>query len=255
MKGRLFMRRIGFAIPLIWLCVSVGDAAVLYDISLNTAPLIGHSAGPFSLEFQLNDGNGTGDANNTASLTNFVLNGGVALGSPTLTGGAAGDLASGFSLIDSSFFNQIIQGFTPGAALSFLLSLSTNLDSGGTPDEFSFAILDQTGTEIPTLSSFFDVFVQIDIDSANPLVRTFATDTSRTPEGGGEPINIDAPIVTPVSSVPEPMTLTLMLSGFGLLVTRKPFCHFFHRVLARMSSTAGQDGLAFEPSEFCRRRD
>jgi hypothetical protein len=27
------MRRTGFVIPLIWLCVSVGDAAVIYDIS------------------------------------------------------------------------------------------------------------------------------------------------------------------------------------------------------------------------------
>src|SRR6516165_9212479 len=86
------------------LCSSIANANILYDITMNTTPLIGHSAGPFSVEFQLNDGNGTGDSNNTASLTNFVLNGGVALGSPTLTGGATGDLASGFSLIDSSFF-------------------------------------------------------------------------------------------------------------------------------------------------------
>jgi hypothetical protein len=108
-------------------------------------------------------------------------------------------------------------GFTPGNALSFRLSLSTNVDSGGTPDEFSFAILDHTGTEIPTLASFFDVFVQIDIDSTNPVIHTFATDTSRTPEGGSGPINIAAPTATPVSSVPEPTMMLLTLSGLVAL--------------------------------------
>jgi hypothetical protein len=162
---------------------SIAHAGVVYNISMNTAPLGGHPASPFSLEFQLNDGSGTNDGNNTATLTNFVFNGGAAVGSPTLTGGATGNLTSGLSLTDSSFFNQFIQGFMPGGTLSFQLSLSTNIDSGGTPDQFSFAILDKTGTELPTLApGFFDVFVQIDIDSANPLVRTFGTDTSRSPE-------------------------------------------------------------------------
>jgi hypothetical protein len=218
------MRRIGFVALLFGLSLGVGHAAVIYDISMNTAPLIGHAAGPFSLEFQLNDGRGIGDANNTATLTNFLFNGGAAVGNSTLTGGATGNLTSGVSLTDSSFFNQFIQGFTPGSALSFRLSLSTNVDSGGTPDEFSFAILDHTGTEIPTLASFFDVFVQIDIDSANPIVRTFATDTSRTPEGGGGSINIAAPTATPVSSIPEPTMLTLTISGLVALFAWKRRC-------------------------------
>jgi hypothetical protein len=215
------MRRIGLVVLFLYLPLNIGHAAVMYNISMNTAPLIGHAAGPFSLEFQLNDGRGIGDANNTATLTNFLFNGGAAVGSSTLTGGATGNLSSGVSLTDSSFFNQFIQGFTPGSALSFRLSLSTNVDSGGTPDEFSFAILDHTGTEIPTLASFFDVFVQIDIDSANPVVHTFATDTSRTPEGGGGPINIASPTATPVSSVPEPTRLSLTLSGLAALVAWK----------------------------------
>jgi hypothetical protein len=116
---------------------------------MNTAPLAGHTAGPFSLEFQLNDGSGTNDGNNTASLSNFLFNGGAAVGSPTLNGGASGNLTSGVTLTDNSFFNQFIQGFTAGSTLSFRLSLSTNVGSGGTPDQFSFAILDKTGTEIP----------------------------------------------------------------------------------------------------------
>jgi hypothetical protein len=216
------MRQI--VVVLLSVALNVGHAAVIYNISMDTAPLIGHAAGPFSLEFQINDGRGIGDANNTATLTNFLFSGGGAVGGPTLTGGATGNLTSAVSLTDSSFFNQFIQGFTPGNGLSFWLSLSTNLDSGGTPDEFSFAILDHTGTEIPTLASFFDVFVQIDINSTNPVVRTFATDTSRMPEGGGGPINIAAPTSTPVSSVPEPTMMTLTLSGLGALFGWKRRC-------------------------------
>jgi hypothetical protein len=160
------------------------------------------------VEFQLNDGSGTGDSNNTAILNDFLLNGGGPAGSPTLNGGANGNLTSGVTLTDNSFFNQFIQSFTPGSALSFRLSLSTNMDSGGTPDQFSFAILDKTGAELPTLApGFFDVFVQIDIDSASPIVRTFGTDTSRTPAGGGPAINIAAPVAA--SAVPEPGTILL----------------------------------------------
>ena len=213
---RLTRRALTYAgvLGLLFGSVNLARAAAIYGISMNTSPLIGHSAGPFSLEFQLNDGIGIGDANNTAVLSNFMFGGGSASGSPSLTGGASGNLSSTITLTDSSFFNQFIQGFTPGNTLSFQLSLTTNVDSGGTPDQFSFAVLDHTGTEIPTLAgSFFDVFVQIDIDSANPLVHTFASDTARSPAGGGGSINIAAPQVT--TAVPEPGTLVLLASGLA----------------------------------------
>jgi hypothetical protein len=44
------------------------------------------------------------------------------------------------------------------------------------------------------------------------------------------------------------MTLTLMLSGFGLLVTRKRFCHFFHRVqqsVAIHKRTQGSESMQY----------
>jgi len=199
---------------------SIAHASVLYDIAMNTIPLIGHSAGPFSVEFQLNDGSGTGDGNNTAILSDFMFNGGAPVGSPTLNGSANGDLTSGVTMTDSSFFNQFIQGFLPGGTLSFQLSLSTNIDSGGTPDEFSFAILDKTGTELPTLApGFFDVFVEIDIASANPAVLTFGTDTSRIPAGGGPAINTAAPVATP--AVPEPGTILLFPTSLVALLVWK----------------------------------
>jgi hypothetical protein len=125
---------------------------ISYDISMNTAPLIGHAAAPFSLEFQLIDGNGTGDANNTAVLSNFTFSGGMPVGAPSLVGEATGDARSSISITDSSFFNQFIQQFTPGSELGFHLSLTTNVDAGGVPDQFTFSILDSSGSELPTQS-------------------------------------------------------------------------------------------------------
>ena len=146
---------------------TASQAGIIYDISMNTTPLISHSAGPFSLEFQLNDGSGTGNGNNTVVLSNFIFGGGSAVGIPTTNGGAIGDAGSSVTITDSSFFNQFIQQFTPGNQLGFRLSISTNVESGGTPDQFSFAILDSGGTELPT-QSFFDVFVSIAIGLAEP---------------------------------------------------------------------------------------
>src|SRR4051794_1904888 len=127
---------------------SLCGAAAIYDISLDTSPLIGHTASPFSLAFQFNDGSGLGDGNNTSVLSAFQYgSGGSAAGSPILFGGASGSLTSGVTIVDNSFFNAFIQPFVPGSLLSFRLQTSTNLDVGGTPDEFSFSILDNTLTE------------------------------------------------------------------------------------------------------------
>src|SRR4030088_2636836 len=92
--------------------VPICQAGLIYNVSMNTSPLIGEAAGPFSLGFQFNDGSGAGDANNTAILTNFLFGvGGSASGLPTVFGGATGDLSSGITLIDSSFLNAFAQSF------------------------------------------------------------------------------------------------------------------------------------------------
>ena len=154
---------------------SVLHATLLYSVSLDTSPLIGHSAAPFYLEFQLNDGGG--NVNNTAMLGNFDFGGGSASGSPVLSGGASGSLTSVVVITDSDFFNEFYEGFTPGSTLRFLLELTANAESPA-PDQFSFAILcgmDSPLPEIPT-ESVSDVFVEIDIDSKSPTVRTYAGD-------------------------------------------------------------------------------
>ena len=98
-----------FAVGLVAFVPAAARADVInYDISMNTAPLIGHPAGPFSLEFQLNDGSGTGDENNTAVLSNLTFGGGAPVGAPSLIGGATGDAGSSITITESSFFNQFI---------------------------------------------------------------------------------------------------------------------------------------------------
>jgi hypothetical protein len=193
---------------------SVLHATLLYSVSLDTSPLIGHSAAPFYLDFQLNDGSGgiTGNGNNTATLSGFAFDGGSAANNPVTFGGASGSLTSDVVITDSDFSNEFYEGFTPGSTLRFLLELTANAESPA-PDQFSFAILysmDSPLPEIPT-ESVSDVFVEIDIDSKSPTVRTYA----------GDGIAIAAPVVTRVS-VPEPASVALLAIGLiGLLLTRR----------------------------------
>ena len=205
----------------ILICFALGLASparaeIILNFTLSTAALEGDPAAPFSLDFQLNDGSGTGDGNNTAVLSGFMFGAGGGPVVPAyLAGGAAGDLGSSIEITDNSFLNEFTQGFTPGDQLQFQLDLTTNVDDGGTPDQFTMAILDSSGSQIPT-TSFFDVFVEIDIDSANPAILTSASDPSQDTVAGGAPIFLDAPAYTYVTSTPEPGTM--FLAGCALVI-------------------------------------
>jgi hypothetical protein len=125
----------------------LAQASQLYSVSLDTSPLIRHSARPFYLEFQLNDGSGTGDGNNTVTLSNFQFgSGGSAADNPVKEGDATGSLTTGVEITDNDFFNSFYEEFTPGTLLSFILEITTQADAI-TSDQFSFAILDNTLTE------------------------------------------------------------------------------------------------------------
>lgn len=137
---------------------TVANAAI-YHVEIDTAALnlSSNSAnGPFSLDVQLNDGHGTGDGNNSVTLSNFTFGGGSLISGATLLGGASGDLGSTVSLTDSSAFNEFFQAFNAGTSLGFDVSLTGNPDAGLTPDAFAVAILDNNLLNIPTTSPFAD---------------------------------------------------------------------------------------------------
>ena len=206
-----------------WLLVSapmLGAATISYDVTMNTIPLMGHPAGPFALNFQLNDGSGANDGNNTAVLSGFQFGGGSASGSPALAGGASGNLATSVTITDSAFFNSFTQPFVAGTQLRFTAQITNNVDAGPTPDQFSFSILDRTGAELPSVSTFFDVFVTIDITSPNLTVRSFASDPTRIPAGGGPTITMAAAQVQ-AQGVPEPGTLFLAGCAMAFMIVKR----------------------------------
>jgi len=182
------------------------------SVSLDTSGL----SGPFELGFILTDGSATGDANNTVTLGNFGFGGGTAGAVDPLltTSGASGDFASGVTLIDSEFFNVFASSFTPGSSLSFDFTLSTNVDAGGTPDQFFVALLQPDGTQITTTDpSGANALLLVNIDSAQPAFGTFASEL--TP----------APIVTFAATAPEPPSLVLLTIGLmGALWSSRRRC-------------------------------
>jgi hypothetical protein len=190
------------------------EATVLL-FTLNTSPLIARSSsGPFLVEFQLNDGRGIGDRNNKVVISSFAFGGGHASGSPTVTGGASGNLSGSVSLTDSAFFNDFVQSFVPGSDLQFNVDLSTQDDLGSFPDKFSVAILDRTRTEIPT-GGPMDTFLSVDISSQSLTIALSASDPSRPFPAGGSPISTGLPSLV---IVPEPSPLALLvIPGMALM--------------------------------------
>ena len=71
---------------------AAADLISSYDVTLDTAPLVGHPAGPFYVYLEFIDGSGVGDANNTVTMTNVNFGGGSALGNPVSFGGVTGSL-------------------------------------------------------------------------------------------------------------------------------------------------------------------
>jgi len=154
---------------------SSAKAQSVYTVTMNTAPLAGH--GTVMLDLQLLDGSGlSADLNNnTVTLSDFNFGtGGASLGNGVPTNGAIGNLATSVTLQDSAFFNEYFESFTPGSSLSFTVTTTNVLNPDGTPDLFTFAILDSNGNEIPT-TGFANEFLSVSLEggsapqvSANP---------------------------------------------------------------------------------------
>jgi len=125
-------------------------AQAFFHVDVDTTALSGNPSAPFSLDFQLIDG-GSAGAVNTVVLSNFTFGGGAPAGSPNLTGGATGSLASTVTLTDasSSNFNEFFQEFTLGTSIGFDVSITLH-DETGAPDGFSVSLLDSSLSNITT---------------------------------------------------------------------------------------------------------
>lgn len=190
-------------------------ASLLFNVSLDTSQLSTLYGSPsYFIDFQFGDGDASEIGNNTVMLSNFQFGaGGAAIGTPTEfctsspaggdCSGISGDLSKGVTLSDAEFLNEFLQEFTPGDLLSFDVNLTTNVDAGLTPDLFSFALTDGIA------SSFFDVFVTLDIDSSSPQIVT--------PTVSRNDSTLTAVIQPLTTNVPEPQILGLLLSGLALL--------------------------------------
>jgi len=174
---------------------------VTQEFNVNTSGLEG--LGQFTLFFQLVDGSGVGNSDNTVTLTNFNFNGGSATAGTAMEfGGGTGDMSSGVTLTNSnSLLNFVSQSFTPGPQLSFLASFTNNLNSPFA-DMFTTSLIDPNGNGVPTLDpSGNDTLITITLtgavqpgpDGNAPPVATFGTDPSQT-----------SYVVPAASVVPEP---------------------------------------------------
>lgn len=199
---------------------TIGQSAE-YQVTVNTAPLVGNPNAPYYVDFQFNSGGGP--FANTATINNFNFGG----GSPSSVGSAivyignpSGDLSTGFTLTavpgatSTSAFNEIAQQSNPGQTLSFDVTLT---DNGGVyaPDAFVFGIDDSSTYEIPTTSppngtapDNTGTLTEIDINLAYHF-PAFVVDAY---SGTGQYSAVNVTVIP----VPEPSTAAVGFFALGL---------------------------------------
>ena len=133
--------------------VAAAPVAVAIDLP---AALTGKAA---KLSFLLLDGDGA--INNTVTLSGFMTNGTLGVGSPT--GGVSGDLGGTLTLADQDFFNEWLQDFTVGTSLTFTLDFTTEFGVGPAPDSFGLALLGANMLPLVTTDLPGDEILHVDL--------------------------------------------------------------------------------------------
>jgi hypothetical protein len=193
------------AIPLLF-ALGLGCAGVALAGSINVVidtPSLSGTPGDLAFDFIAG-----GSSLNTVTITGFSTDG--TLGSATLTGSASGALPGAVTLTTADFFNEYLTGFTFGSILSFTFNQTDNPPSlGGTPDEFSFYLLDPTDS--------FSLVTTNDPTDADSL---FASGSDQSLSVYTSPD--ETTTAQPSSSVPEPGTAFLCgLALFGLAALKR----------------------------------
>jgi hypothetical protein len=190
--------------------------------TLNTTPLETSSAAPFTLDFQLNEGDGAANNYNQVTLSSFGVGGGSINTAPTSSMGGITVTTSPFEVVlaETSFFNDVQFSFTPGSSLSFTFSSTTNSDPIA-PDTFSFAIYDNSGNEIATTNpNGFDSFVEVDLPSGGSGVSTILSGSAA---GASVILNPPTQGSSNPPSVPEPSyfgPISLLAAASALKIRR-----------------------------------
>jgi hypothetical protein len=207
------------------LVAATAGAQSLYHVDVSTSSLIGNPNAPFYLDFQLNYG--SGPFGNSASIGNFT--GITPVGSPTLSGTAAGNLSASVTLSDSSAnpLNEFFQQFDPSAHVGFDVALSQN-QTLLTPDSLQFAILDHTTGQIPTTQPV------VGLSLAEFGIGPTGAITATAFGGANDPFLGDySGITVTVTQVPEPSAALLGLCATCFVIVMK-----LHRARKATATTA-----------------
>ena len=176
---------------------SLTSRADTFHVTVDTTGLSGSSG---YLAFDVVNGDGI-YSNNTASVSAFSATPTFSGGVNTNTLGASGSLPGNLTVQDAENWNESLQGITYGNALSFDLSFTNNFGSGS-PDEFSFFLLDSSMMSIASSDMSGALFT---VDAVGGPSNSLTVFDSQTPGVSWT--------VTPASTVPEGNSLALLLGG------------------------------------------
>lgn len=180
------------------------SADTVDQVTIDTSAANAGGSGQAELIFSLTDGNGTGDANNTVTLSDLSFGAGASLDPAVDTSNVTGTLGTTVSMTDSTFDSSLGILFNPGGTVSFLLDFTTNPDSGGTPDSFSFVMFDSNGNLIATADpTGSDTILNINLDGSN--TSTFSDPAFAT-------------VTSAAIATPEPSSLLLLTMGLAGLI-------------------------------------
>lgn len=189
--------------------------------TLDTMPLQTSSAGPFTLDFQLDEGDGQANGYNTVTLSNFNFGGGSVNTSPSSSTGGIAVTSSPLEVVlseNTSFYNDVEFSFTPGTSLAFTFSSTTN-DDPVAPDAFTFAIYDNSGNEIATTNpNGFNSFIEVDLTSNGSPVNTILSGSAPGASVAlNPPTQSSSNTSTPEPSYLIPVGLLMALGGWKKL--------------------------------------
>jgi hypothetical protein len=190
---------------------------LIYSFTVNLAPLVGNSNGPFLLDLQLAPG--TNAIANSVTISTVSVIGGTLDPSNVnnfSTGGVSGSLASALTLTNSSNIdNEFAEGVTAGTTqITFRVDETTNSETGvnAKNEQFNVFVDDSTsGFPIPTNDPSGNNLLFSSTLMEGESQVDFQKFTSVSPEAGA-------------TAVPEPASAAMLLLGaIGLCARRRTF--------------------------------